>query len=274
IMGIFAIVFYVLCYVLSTERVQEAPKKEEASFGQMLASLGRNKPLGGILVAALLLLIGSLLPGTLVTFLWLDYFNRGELQAVASLVGFAPAILLIFVAPWLARRFGKRETAFGALLLGGALMILAYVLNLQGSPFTYIVLFALSQLMVSLFNFLIWAFITDVIDFQEVNTGERDDGTIYGIYSWARKLGQAIAQGLGGFALGWVGYQATSGGEQIVQSQETLNGIYMFSTLVPGITYMLVALALRFLYPLNKSRVEENAKILAERRAAKAAEQG
>lgn len=266
IMSALAVVFYIICYSLTTERVKEAPKQEHIGFGQMLGSLARNKPLGGILVAALLLLVGSLLPGALVAFLWLDYFNAGGMQSIASLLGFAPAILLIFVAPWLARRFGKRETAVVALTFGGILMIVAYVLNLQGSPWTYIVLFALAQLMVSLFNFLIWAFITDVIDFQEVQTGERDDATIYGIYSWARKLGQALAQGLGGFALGWVGYQATQGGEQIVQSDATLNGIYMFSTLIPGIFYILVALSLQFLYPLSRRVVEKNAKILVERR--------
>ena len=37
--------------------------------------------------------------------------------------------------------------------------------------------------------------VTDVIDDMEVQTGNRDDGTIYGIYSFSRKIGQAIAGG-------------------------------------------------------------------------------
>lgn len=41
-----------------------------------------------------------------------------------------------------------------------------------------------------------WALVTDVIDDMEVQTGNRDDGTIYGIYSFSRKIGQAIAGGL------------------------------------------------------------------------------
>ena len=43
--------------------------------------------------------------------------------------------------------------------------------------------------------------ITDVIDDTEVQTGERSDGTIYAIYSFARKLGQAAASGVSGVFL-------------------------------------------------------------------------
>lgn len=56
------------------------------------------------------------------------------------------------------------------------------------------------------FNVVIWAFITDIIDYQEVKTGSADSGTVYAVYSFSRKLGQALAGGLGGFALAAIGY--------------------------------------------------------------------
>ena len=59
---------------------------------------------------------------------------------------------------------------------------------------------------VGLFNLIIWAFVSDVIDDQEVRTGKREDGTIYAVCSFSRKLGQAIASALGGWSLGWIGY--------------------------------------------------------------------
>ena len=51
------------------------------------------------------------------------------------------------------------------------------------------------------FNFVVWAFVTDVIDYHEFLTGLREDGTVYSIYSLARKVGQALAGGIGGFAI-------------------------------------------------------------------------
>lgn len=58
------------------------------------------------------------------------------------------------------------------------------------------------------FNMLIWALITDVIDDKEVRTHSRDDGTVYGFYSFARKVGQALAGGVSGFALSAIGYDS------------------------------------------------------------------
>ncbi|WP_084102861.1 MFS transporter [Demequina sp. NBRC 110051] len=269
-LSILALGAYALAFLMTRERVEEPPAKEVVPFREMITSVLRSKPLRGLVVSALLLLVGSLLPSGLVAYLWLDYFNRGDLQSIAALAGFVPTLLLLPLVPWLAKKFGKREASVVSLILGSSMYILAWVLGLQDQPMVFIALFTIANFCMAMFNFMVWAFITDVIDDHDVETGDRDDATIYGIYSWARKLGQALAGGLGGWALGWVGYQATTGSDQIVQAQETLDGIYMLSTLVPGVLLILVALSLRFLYPLSKKVVDANAAVLAERRAAQA----
>ena len=112
------------------------------------------------------------------------------------------------------------------------------------------------------FQMQCWALVTDVIDDMEVKNHTRDDGTVYGMYSFARKIGQAIAGGLSGWALGWIGYDelATS------QTQEVANGIYNLSTFFPAIIYALCGLALLLIYPLSKEKVEANVKELESRR--------
>lgn len=52
--------------------------------------------------------------------------------------------------------------------------------------------------------------ITDVIDDSEVRNGIREDGTIYAVYSFARKLGQAFSSGLTGGLLTMIGYSAAT----------------------------------------------------------------
>ena len=120
---------------------------------------------------------------------------------------------------------------------------------------------------------MVWAFITDIIDAQEVRSGVLEDGTIYAVYSFARKIGQALAGGLGGYALQFIGYQSSALGENIVQAPEVVQRIYTVSTIVPAVSYFLVALVLLFWYPLTKRIVEENGKILKEKRAAEHASQ-
>lgn len=104
--------------------------------------------------------------------------------------------------------------------------------------------------------------ITDVIDDTEVQTGERSDGTIYSVYSFARKLGQAASSGVSGLLLMIIGYSQETAFDPAVTK-----GIYNITCLVPAIGYILLALVLIFLYPLNKERVERNVEILKEKHA-------
>ena len=112
------------------------------------------------------------------------------------------------------------------------------------------------------FNLVVWAFVTDVIDYHEYLTGLREDGTVYAIYSMARKIGQAVAGGIGGVAIAAVGYQAGAS----AQTAETLSGIHTLGTLVPAIVLGAVFLIFVFFYPLNKKRTLQLAEDLAAKR--------
>ena len=57
-------------------------------------------------------------------------------------------------------------------------------------------MFGIAYIGLAVFSLITWAMITDVIDDTEVQLGERSDGTIYAVYSFARKLGQALSSGL------------------------------------------------------------------------------
>ena len=110
------------------------------------------------------------------------------------------------------------------------------------------------------FNTIIWAMITDVIDDSEVRNGIREDGTIYAVYSFARKLGQAFSSGLTGGLLTMIGYSAATAFDP-----EVTMGIFNISCIAPAIGFVAVALSLFFIYPLTKQKVEENVAALAQR---------
>ena len=122
---------------------------------------------------------------------------------------------------------------------------------------------ALGMIGMGFYSFVNWAFISDVIDYHEYLTSLREDATVYSIVSMSRKVGQAVAGGIGGFAIAAVGYDATVG----TQPQEVLNGIHMLGTLVPGVLYAIVAFIL-FMYPLNKKNTIQLAADLEAKRNA------
>ncbi|MDO5678047.1 MAG: glycoside-pentoside-hexuronide (GPH):cation symporter [Propionibacteriaceae bacterium] len=267
--AVLAVICYALCYVLVTERVESKIKSKEeggAGIGKMLASVVSNRALLGLIVAALLLLLANLFLGSMLGYLFLNVFGDGKLQAGASLAGILPSFILIILAPWMSKKFGKAESAAVAMIVGGVVLLVAYFLKPENA-WVWIAFYAVAMFCISIFNFLVWAFITDVIDYQEVRTGQRDDGTVYAVYSWARKLGQAGSAALSGVVLGAIGFNSTAAQAGELQEPAVIDGIYFITNVFPAIGTILVGLALLFLYPLKKKRVDENTAILRERRA-------
>ena len=123
---------------------------------------------------------------------------------------------------------------------------------------------AVATISMGYFNTVVWAMITDVIDDTEVRTGVREDGTVYSVYSFARKLGQAISSGLIGALLTMIGYSEATAFDPAVTGK-----IFNLACLAPFAGFVALALILVFLYPLSKTRVEQNVATLAARREGK-----
>jgi GPH family glycoside/pentoside/hexuronide:cation symporter len=130
----------------------------------------------------------------------------------------------------------------------------------------FIALQGVTWLGLGVFSMVNWALITDVIDDAEVRNGVREDGSVYALYSFARKLGQAAAAGLSGWLLQAIGYNENALSQGIGQTEGVKNGIFNITTLVPALGFLLLALVLWFWYPLHKKQVEENIRVLKEKR--------
>ncbi|KAA9022523.1 MFS transporter [Niallia endozanthoxylica] len=264
IFGILSLACYMACYKMSVERIVLAESnKEKVNLGKTMKGLVKNKPLIWILIASLTFMVCFMLIGAVNVYLFKDYFaNAKALSIVGLLQSVAVFVGMPLVKPLVAR-FGKKEVAAAGLLLAAVIYGILYLLpNLSSAQFIGIL--AIAMFGYGLFNLVIWAFVTDVIDYHEYLTGLREDATVYSIYSMARKIGQAIAGGVGGFAIAAIGYQA---GLQ-VQTQTTLQGIHTLATLVPAVVLLVIFLMLVFLYPLNKKRTLQLAEDLANKRKA------
>lgn len=266
VFGIFAIICYLLCYKLCTERVKFEAKdttKGNQSEGllPLFQSLGSNRPLLAVVGSALVLLLATLLSQTMNTYLFLDYFRNAKALAWVNFISVGGMLLVAPFASKISKTFGKKEAGSISVLLAAIVYIVLYFLKIKTIPVFMIYLF-IGMLGMGFFTMITWAFITDVIDYQEVVTGKREDGTVYAVYSFARKVGQALAGGLGGFALTAIGYIS----EAPAQAPEVADRIYTVATLFPGVCYLIVFLIMQFVYPLSKKEVEHNTQILKERR--------
>ena len=88
-----------------------------------------------------------------------------------------------------------------------------------------------------------WSLMADVDDYGEWKTGKRITGISFSGNLFFLKLGLAIAGAMVGFLLSWYGYDA--GAKQ--QSPESINGIVMLFTIIPGVGYLITAGVVRLL---------------------------
>ncbi len=254
-----AVICYILCYYMCTERVKVDQKTEKFDLSKLVRGLITNKALIGIVVASICMLLVQLTAQTMTNYVYPNYFKNVGAQSAAGLVGVVVSLVCAGFTVKLSERFGRKALGIFASLFGAVVYIIAWILQLRNA-WTFTIVYALAYIGLAIFSLITWAMITDVIDDTEVRTGERSDGEIYSVYSFARKLGQAASAGATGALLTAIGYT-----QETAFDPNVTKGIYNLTCLVPAIGYILLALVLLFLYPLGKRRVEENARALAQK---------
>ncbi len=264
IAGVFsvcAIICYLLCFNLVRERVPVEANNQKLEVGKLLGSLVTNRALLGIIAAAILLLLGMLGMQGMAGYVFPNYYGSAGAQSASAMAG--SVAILVICAPFaskLAAKFGKKELSIASCAFGAAVYLICLIVKPQ-NPYIYVAFYTLAYVGLGFFNTVIWAMITDVIDDAEVKNGVREDGTIYSVYSFARKLGQAFSSGMIGGLLSMIGYTTETAFDPAVTS-----GIFNLSCIIPAVGLAAVALALLFIYPLDKKRVESNVAELARRR--------
>lgn len=260
IFSILSVICYLLCYALTTERVRIEEKHEKQGLGEMLGNALKNRALISIIFASVVMLLAQLTLQSMANYVYPNYYGNVGAQSVSTIAMMGGMLLAAILAKPLAKKFGKAELSVASNLLAGAVCILLFFIRPQ-NVWIYVGINIASWIGLGIFAMVSWALITDVIDDAELKNGRREDGTIYALYSFARKLGQAASAGLSGLLLSLIGYS-----DSTAFDPEVLNGIFDISTIVPAIGFVSLSLILWFWYPLHKKAVERNVEMLKKKR--------
>ena len=259
VFSILSVVCYLLCYFLTTERVRrESDVREHGNILSLLRRTFKNRALLSIIAASVVMLLSQMTMQSMSNYVYPNFYGNVTAQSVSTVIMVLSLFLAAAVARPLAARFGKAEISAVANAVAAATSLLLFFLR-PSSVWVYVFINALSWVGLGIFTMVSWALITDVIDDAEIRHGVREDGSIYALYSFSRKLGQAGAAALSGGLLSAIGYSESTAFEPSV-----LSGIYTISTLLPAIGFALLSLILWLLYPLKRDVVRENGRRLSE----------
>jgi GPH family glycoside/pentoside/hexuronide:cation symporter len=234
----------------------------KSRFWTGLEGIGRNRPFLILLVSYTISALGSNLPATLILY-YVEYVLESDLASLFLVLYLATGIAMLPAWVALSRRIGKKPSWLWAMALNTGVFAGVFTLG-PGDAFAYGVLVVISGAGLGATLALPSSMQADVIDYDELMTGERREGQYVGLWSIARKLAAAVGVGAALVVLGTAGYQPSV--EQTSDVRLTLRVLYC---LVPCACNA-IAFAVALAYPIDQARHRAIREGVAARREGRA----
>jgi GPH family glycoside/pentoside/hexuronide:cation symporter len=237
-------------------REPEVLRPAKMDFFKTYLAVFKNKPYLFILFAYVLHILAITAVSGIAIY-YFKYIHGAEAKTtIAILILLGTAMLFIPVSVILSKKIGKK-LVYGSGMVWTAVVLMLLFLFGHKEPitFSYILMFVMGIG----FGFtyaLPYAIVPDAIEYDYLKTGQRREGAFYGIWTWALKIGQALAALSMGWVLSLMGYVA----DKMPQTPSAELGIRLFLGPIPALVFVVAAIVLYF-YPINEKRYEE---IMAE----------
>lgn len=300
IFGILAVIFYVVAFLSSKERIHPDPK-QKTSVLQDIKDVLACKPWFVMFLITLFMFTTLALRGGGMYYYFTYYVDKGALLEFVNKLGLGNVaagqggwfVTLLDYFGFIMKTDASNVTSVGFSIfnMAGNLVTIAGVLLSKplaerfGKKAVFTTGLAMTAVITAAIYFvpassigtllvlsllwpaaygptipLLWAMIADVADFSEWRTGRRATGFVYAGIVFALKAGLGMGGALAGWLLSGYGYVANA-----VQSPTALHGIRLNATLWSAIPFALAVVCLLF-YPISKRLNIEIQDELAERR--------
>jgi GPH family glycoside/pentoside/hexuronide:cation symporter len=245
--------FILICF-LTVKENPEFQRRDRISLREGLRALYRNRPFRTLVIAFVVALIGNAFIPILVLYVG-DY--------VVGMPDFAPYIIFSYILMaavsipfWtrLSRRIGKKETWSRALLLASLAFGCATYIH-EGTWIIWLALAVLAGFAYGCTMALAPSMMADVIDLDELRTGQRREGAYFGVWSFIDKSALGLAVFVGMYSLDLMGYVPNQ--PQTLRVYWTIKTLYF---IVPAVCFAASCYLFRF-YPITQ---QEHERIRAE----------
>ncbi len=225
----------------------------------------KNRPAVGATVAAMGMFLGMQGGTAAVTVLFQSYFNNAKISGLVSMFAMIPIVVFTPLARKLVLKYGKKEISVaGAIvsIIACAAMLLLPITPDGKGLVIYIVCQFFNSIGMGVYSTVSWSLMGDAIDYNEWKNATREEGTVYSLHSFFRKLAQGLGPSLVLVIMVALGYVEADAGNQAMavalNMRYLVAGLYLFSAVMQFI-------GLGLIYNLDKKTLETMQKELAAR---------
>ena len=250
--AIVGFVFCMLHYAWTEERhVSVAPSESNDSvkLTDILNVFRVNRPFLALCIHGICICTMQYVSSTLGTYMYGDVLGNIGMMSMASAVSMPLGILALIITPKIADKVGLERMIRICLLTASAIYFVLFgALMVASVPaIAYMLISSIAMGLASVSIYMQWGLVGEAIDYNEMITGKRTEGSIYGTFNLTRRIGQTVGNSAAVLALGWIGYQAGAA----TQTAGTLTGIKALVMLIPAIFILGSWIAFRFVWNIT-----------------------
>ena len=264
-------------YKGTKERFYDAETDGKFTLIKNLKLLGKNKP---ALLIILVGVLGSLRTIYMTTAVYYAKYNlqNFNLAGVIFLLVVPGGLAATLLTPVLSKRFGKKTIFIWSHIIGGAFLIALYLIGLpsngtsMGAQIAFYIIIILAGVPSGFSNIMTYSMIADSIDYLEDKTGERAEAFCFSLQTFISKIGMAMTAFVTLMVLGKYGYDASFAEPGAIDDlwgtpefQRVLEGNWMATTLLCGVSMLACAIPLFFYTFTEKKQKEAVARVLARK---------
>lgn len=251
-----AAIGFVCCllhYLWTEERnlaaVEAAGSDDGINFRDIVHLFTRNRAFVALIVHGLCICFQQYVASTLSTYMFSDVLGSIGIMSLQSVLSMVLGVVTLFVSPIFTKRMGLEKMVRACLLLSALayVSLFAYMMAFEVNAMVYLVWSSVASGFASVSIYMQWGLVATVTDYNELVTGKRAEGTIYGTFNLARRIGQTLGNSAAVLALGLIGYQAGAA----AQSAGTIVGIEALNVLTPAVFVLGSWVAFRFIWNIT-----------------------
>ena len=290
VMGVLGFIFFQFTIKNTDVRVDTsvAVSEDQPKFNviKAMGNFLKNRPAVGATLAAMGMFIGMQGAQTAVSVTFQIYFKNPQISGIVSFFSMIPIVVFTPLARKMVTKYGKKELSMigavcyiigGIVLLGAPLGIIPVSQSNTGLDLiVYIVAQLIMALGMGIYSTVSWAMMGDAIDYNEWKTGNREEGVVYSLHSFFRKLAQGIGPAVAlAIMRGW-GYVNNSAPDAdgvftaidvTLLSWDFALQVRSFIAVLYLIAGVMLFVGLGLIYNLNKKKLTQMTEELNARRA-------
>ncbi|MBR2325329.1 MAG: MFS transporter [Clostridia bacterium] len=271
VMGVIGLVCFIYMLKTTTIRVNESEvkiseKTQKFNILRALINFSKNPAAVGATLMAMAMFIGMQGSATATTVLFQSYFGNAKISGIIMLISYLPMFFFMPFIKNIVDRFGKKEACVvgSAVSVFGALLLFLPLGNGTAGLVGYVIAQAFFGFGLGFYTCVSWALMADAIDYNEWKNGTKEEGTVYSLHSFFRKLAQGLGPSAVIIIMKLLGYNGELGADQPFAVAENMKwlvaSLYSFSAIV-------MFVSITFIYNLNKNKVAEMSDALEASRA-------